>query len=333
MRRLLAVATVLLFAASPARSDAPPACAGTDLLARLESENAAGYERVVATASAAPNHEALLWRIEVPGADPSFLFGTAHVTDPRIVTLPPQAAEALAGASTVALELKEVRSAREMAAAALRQAHFMVLPPGQSLWDLIPDDQEYLVRDNANLMPGANKTIFGLQPWVVAMSLSVPLCELKRREAGVTSLDESLARQAEAQGAELVGLETMEEQFRAMSALPLDKQVDYLLAAAELSPKAADYLETLIVLYQRRLVTALEPLTAELETVDANLKSVMAGMEQSLLTARNQVMAERAAPLLDRGDAFIAVGALHLPGEAGLVALLREAGYKVTPVN
>jgi uncharacterized protein len=34
--------------------------------------------------------------------------------------------------------------------------------------------------------------------------------------------------------------------------------------------------------------------------------------------------------LLEAGDAFIAVGALHLTGKDGLVALLRAAGFAVT---
>ena len=48
---------------------------------------------------------------------------------------------------------------------------------------------------------------------------------------------------------------------------------------------------------------------------------------------RNHVMAERAAPILTKGNVFIAVGALHLPGEEGVVALLQKQGFKITPVN
>ncbi len=44
-------------------------------------------------------------------------------------------------------------------------------------------------------------------------------------------------------------------------------------------------------------------------------------------------MRDRALPLLGKGGAFIAVGALHLPGDKGLVALFREAGYTVTAVE
>ena len=53
----------------------------------------------------------------------------------------------------------------------------------------------------------------------------------------------------------------------------------------------------------------------------------------ALIRKRNRNMAARAAGLLAGGNAFIAVGALHLPGGEGLVELIRQAGYKVTPVN
>jgi hypothetical protein len=43
-------------------------------------------------------------------------------------------------------------------------------------------------------------------------------------------------------------------------------------------------------------------------------------------------MAERMAPMLRQGGAFIAVGAAHLPGETGLLRLIEKAGYRVTVV-
>jgi uncharacterized protein len=48
-----------------------------------------------------------------------------------------------------------------------------------------------------------------------------------------------------------------------------------------------------------------------------------------LLTGRNATMAARARPLLQEGGAFIAVGALHLPGKDGLIERFRAQGYSV----
>ena len=53
---------------------------------------------------------------------------------------------------------------------------------------------------------------------------------------------------------------------------------------------------------------------------------------ERLLTDRNRLMVERMLPLLDAGDAFVAVGAMHLPGADGLLALLAERGYQIERV-
>ena len=55
--------------------------------------------------------------------------------------------------------------------------------------------------------------------------------------------------------------------------------------------------------------------------------------ETIFLDKRNVIMRDSAIPLLEKGNAFIAVGSYHLFGENGLVELLRKAGYKVTPVK
>ena len=51
-----------------------------------------------------------------------------------------------------------------------------------------------------------------------------------------------------------------------------------------------------------------------------------------LLDKRNIRMVERMQEFLKQGNAFIAIGALHLPGKAGVLHLLEQQGYKVQPV-
>lgn len=47
---------------------------------------------------------------------------------------------------------------------------------------------------------------------------------------------------------------------------------------------------------------------------------------------RNMEWAKQLPELMKSNTCFIAVGALHLPGENGLINLLRKEGYKVKPV-
>jgi uncharacterized protein YbaP (TraB family) len=332
MKRLAATLAALFLGCTVALAE-PPACKGTDLLADLLGRDPKAHKEVMEQAAAVKNGEAIFWKIEKDGVEPSYLLGTAHVTDPRVTRMPPEAQSALKTASVVALELKEIRNPQELALASMRLARLMVLPQGKTLWDLLPDPEEAAVRGNANMPPGAEKTIFGYQPWVVAAMLSVPRCESARKQAGLASLDEIIAKQAEEQGSTLVGLETVEEQLSVFAAMPLDLQTKYLVSVAKAGPRVTDYFETLINLYLHRLITAYVPLSLKLEPTDGQAEALMAFVERDLTIKRNHVMEGRAKDLLAKGDAFIAVGAMHLPGDEGLVELIRQAGYKVIPIN
>jgi uncharacterized protein YbaP (TraB family) len=66
-----------------------------------------------------------------------------------------------------------------------------------------------------------------------------------------------------------------------------------------------------------------------MEGLDPRLQ---AHFEQVGVIERNHTMVRRALPWLQEGGLLIAVGALHLPGEQGLVELLRDQGMTVTPL-
>ena len=332
MKRLVLIAFGLLLGLTQVHAE-PPTCHGTDLLAKLQADDPVAYREIIAAADAVPNGNAIFWKIERDGLEPSWLLGTAHVTDIRVTELSSAMQEALDGADTVALELKELRNQQEFMATAFRNANLMVLPPGQSLWDLIPDDQEHLIRNNPNLPPGTENTLFGYQPWVVVGMVTIPPCEVARKKAGIVSLDMAIAARADRHHIRLEGLETVKEQLSVFANMPLDLQAKYLVSAASVGAGAADYFETLISLYQQRKVTALMPLTLKLTPMGEDGDRMMVFVEEDLIRKRNRTMVDRAEKILSKGNAFIAVGALHLPGNEGLVELIRRAGYKVTPVN
>ena len=58
-----------------------------------------------------------------------------------------------------------------------------------------------------------------------------------------------------------------------------------------------------------------------------------AAFEQAMIVERNKTMIKNAEPIIGAGSAFIAVGALHLPGPEGLIELLRRAGHTVSAVD
>jgi len=100
----------------------------------------------------------------------------------------------------------------------------------------------------------------------------------------------------------------------------------------KLGDRMDDIVETMIVLYKQERTDLFWPLFRETMPQQA-ANDGYAAFETAMITSRNHTMAANAGPMLARGGAFVAVGALHLPGEEGLVELFREAGYAVTAVE
>jgi len=330
----LVSAAALVLLASLNVAFAAEECGGTSLVTQLKQEQPEKYAEFRAEADKIENSGAILWKITPPdGAAPSYLFGTIHVSDPRVTKLPAEAEVAFDKAKVVALELKEAADPKKIVTAMAGHLGLMLLPAGKSLTGMLDDNsEEPVVKAALGKLGLPLSALDKMRPWVVATMLSIPRCEQTRAAKTEGALDTRLAKQALKDGKTLVGLETIGDQLEAFNAISLDMQKTFLVDTARVYDKVDDVFETLIELYLAHDVAALTPLMATI-TGKADYAEEMSGFNEALIERRNHHMATAAAPLIDKGDAFIAVGALHLPGKSGLVALLREAGYKVEPVN
>jgi uncharacterized protein YbaP (TraB family) len=164
--------------------------------------------------------------------------------------------------------------------------------------------------------------------------VALSTCELSRKAKGAPFLDMKLAVDAQAAGKQVKGVETMQEQIEAMASLPMDFHVRSLVGAVRYPQYTADMMETTLQLYlhgEIGLVFATGAYFAPEK--DASDFKDMALFEEKLITIRNHHMADRADPMLAEGNVFMAVGALHLIGDQGVVELLRQKGYKATPID
>jgi len=87
------------------------------------------------------------------------------------------------------------------------------------------------------------------------------------------------------------------------------------------------------VLYQRGETGMFWPMFRAVIPGAKDDQAGYAAFEETMITSRNKVMVDHAAPILAKGNAFMAVGALHLPGPEGLIEDFRKAGYTVTPAG
>ena len=320
--RFLVFAFVLLAAAPAFASE----CGGVDLTAdaSVKPDFAAHADDLV-------NGEGLFWRIEKAGVAPSYLFGTVHSTQPTPMQYAHDAAPYAEKATTVATELGllDAKMKIDLGSQMLQRS----LSPDADTWTgQIEGDDAARVGAMLKAKGVTQEMAHHLKLWMLVMSIALPKCEIEAQGKGLPLVDEFLASDAKAHGASVVGLESIDEQMNVIASIPDDIAALQLKIAARDPAFADGAYTTLLSLYvQKRPAAVIAYMDLPSRLSEAERKS---GDEitKRLLGDRNQNMATRAAPLLDKGGAFIAVGALHLSGKGGLVALLRERGYQVTKV-
>lgn len=328
MTRLLAGFFLVLMAIA-AQAAEPPVCKGKNVLEQEKTKNPDSYALALKIAKDVPNGNAIFWKVTKPATGKvSHLFGTIHITDQRVNDIPPKVLETLNGAKVLALELSSIGDARQSMKGIMSNLTLAVLEPGGHLWTKLGKEKTAIVQKELKRRGVPPGPFGGVKPFVVAMMMAVPKCEMIRKAAKLPVLDQRLHAIATKNGTQIVGLETLREQLSAFSTMPMDAQIAFLVKTAKDGPRGADFLETMVQLYLRREMNLMLGLMHM-----SNDKKVADHFTTTLLRKRNHVMIKRALPLLEKGGAFIAVGALHLPGKDGLVELLRAKGFVVEPAR
>ncbi|QND51135.1 polysaccharide biosynthesis protein GumN [Phyllobacterium sp. 628] len=326
---LLAAFLVVVLTATHARAE-DASCGGKDLLAEMAKTDPEKLADMRKEADAIENGKSILWKIEKPGVKPSWLYGTMHLTDPRVLKLSDTADTAYKSAGTVVIETDEVLDPQAPLKVMANDPQLMMFTDDTTLEKLIPQDKLEGVKAGLTAHGLSLAALNKMQPWIVSSMLAMSACEMERTKSGAAFLDIKLARDAKAEGKEVTGLETIKDQLGAMASLPLKFHVEGLIEALNLGPKLPDLFETMTILYMRGDIGMIVPLMRSVSP-DGSMKGETYGdFEEKMINARNRVMTDHAAPIIDKGNVFIAVGALHLPGDKGLVTLLRGKGYTVT---
>ncbi len=322
--RILAFcALTCAFAHAAAAAEPPQACAGKDLakVAGLAEARARRADDLV-------NADGLLWRIEKPGLAPSYLFGTIHSTDDTALALARRAAERISGAKVAATELGLLGPGARADILALVLAR--ALDRDHDTFDALPPEDRPRLEALAAAKGFGDGFAHHLKLWFLAILTATPACEASRQAAGLPELDEYLATTAKDAGVKVIGLETYEEQIDTISAMRPEVVVALLELSAREPELDDDVYATMLRLYRESRPAEILPIVDVVGAPTDDERAAQEEFTRALLTGRNATMAERAAPLLADGGAFIAVGALHLTGKDGLIERFRAMGYSVT---
>ena len=249
-----------------------------------------------------------------------YLLGSIHVLKSADHELPPESLRAYAAAGSLVMEidLSEAAPDKLLAEPLISET----LPEGQTLASAL--GPEVYARLVAHLKPlGLEAGFFDhMQPWFVAVTLE----QLQIARLGFdpqSGVEAQFTRRAQADHKPIIALETMEEQLGLFSQMSLEQQRRFLLYCLEDADDSAQVMDDIVKAWQRGDTALLERLLGEGMEKFPDLYKV-------LTTDRNRKWLPRIETMLhDKQDYLIIVGALHLVGRDGVVAMLERQGYKV----
>jgi len=264
------------------------------------------------------NDRAIFWSIHKDGTAAGYLLGTIHSEDPRVLDFSEEFLDKVKENSVFAMEL--VPDLPTLA----RLTEYMHYPPGQTLESEIGSARYSALVSALSAYKVPLEFVSRMRPWAAMMTLSTP-----PPETGFF-MDLSLSLRASGNGLKVIGLETLDQQLSFLQDMPMPMQLALLDQAILEFENVNDAHDMMVDAYLKNDLLKLQTLADEqLEVVgDAAADYFI----ESGIHARNLRMAESLFAYLDDNQVFVAVGALHLPGEEGLLSLLRSRGYKLKPL-
>lgn len=336
-RRWLAAGTLALLGWTGAA--AATTCRGTDLIVAMPAGARAALE---AEAEAVPHARGLVWRA-ARGPASMLVVGTYHLDDPRHAALAGRLAPALSDAAALLVEAGPQEQQR-LQGAMLADPTLVIDPEGTPLSErLAPDEWTALAAALAERgIPAAMAA--RMRPWYASVMLGIAPCTVADmgRGGGADGLDRRLIAAAEAQSLPIHALEPWDTLFTMFADLTPEDEIDLMRGALAEAAQADDLAVTTANAYFSGRAWDIWLLTRHLAgdggQSPAEADARMAMTQERLLDRRNrawvpQLEAAAEAAATEGKGVVVAVGLLHLPGEAGVLALLEHAGWSIEAVE
>ena len=307
-------------------------CSGMNLADALPSDQAAALDAAVA---AQPFPQGNFWRAEKDGRR-LWVIGTYHYDDPRHAPAMAAVRALLPQVNRLLVEAGPEEKRALMRAMAERP-ELLYYTEGASLmqrlsaeeWDALTTAMK-----SRNLPP---VMVAKLRPWYVSTLLATPACQMEGMSAD-NGLDAQIIDAAETAGLPITALEPYDTIFKLFDQMPEADQLDMIRTTLHLEAQAADHAVTLGDLYfrgeARRLWEFTRMMTATLPGYDtARADAEFARMEDLLMTRRNRDWIPVLEGAAAEGDTLAAFGALHLPGQTGVLNLLAARGWQIARLD
>lgn len=281
----------------------------------------------LASCKAQPKQEALisntddnslLWEVSGNGLKQNtYLFGTFHLMCRSDINLSNQLKTAVKNSNVVYMEMDMDDPSVVMGGLLM-----MNMKDGKKLKDLYTEEEykklSVFFKDSLKMSLGF---VERSKPYFLMAMLYPKMMPCK----SVSGVEEVLMRLAKTEQKEIKGLETIQFQTSVFDSIPYEAQAKELLTGIDSMKSYAKYFDTMVQVYKSQQLPAMEALLTRKEL----------GMQDRmdlLLDKRNKNWVQQLKQIMPKQPVFVAVGAGHLLGNNGLIALLKKEGYKLRPL-
>lgn len=265
------------------------------------------------------NNNSRLWKISGNSLEEaSYLYGTFHLLCPDDLNIQQKVTQAMDASDQLVLELDF-----DDPSVVPQIQQNMAFTDGTTAADYLNDSEYKLLsdffRDSLNMPFERLKSI---KPFFLS---SMTLMHFLGCQP--VSFEQRLTKMAGERSMEVKGLETVGEQLSFIDNLPMEYKKKMLMENLKEYDKSKKMFDKMVGFYREGNLDGINNLSENYMSED------YARFKDELLVKRNQRWVPAVTRMIGESPSFIAVGASHLPGDKGLIQLLRQEGYRVEPVH
>lgn len=258
----------------------------------------------------------LLWKVSGNGLEaPSYLFGTMHILCEQNIVDKPGFQQAVAESQVLVMELNPTDPE------IMQEMQRLAVNPGfENIYTNLPEEDYQSLDSYLTSKFGAGLAQMGvLKPFTLTSMVIMGFldCEVP------FSLETYLADLAAKKEMPVIGLETAAFQVGIFDQIPVDFQIKEILRTLKNDAGKAEF-DQMSGIYG----------SGDLDRLYAYMtdNDMMRQFRAEMLDNRNRAWIPTLEELFTKGTSFVAVGAGHLPGEQGVITLLKQKGYAVEAI-
>jgi len=274
----------------------------------------------------------LLWKITGNGLEKeSYLYGTIHIIDAESFFWPENTMESFNKSNKVVFEI-DLDEMTDMGAIMGLMTKVM-MKDGMTLQKLLTAEDYALVNDHFKDLGLPMFMLEKMKPMFLTIFAEGDMDFASMQDPSQSSTKSyemefyELANNTEK---EVFGLETMDDQISLFDSIPYADQAKMLVDGIKASSEPEEGVESELEMITRMYVEQdINSMVSSIEEEGSDL----AGFEDLLLNDRNEKWIPLMSTYMKESPTFFAVGAGHLAGKKGVINLLREVGYTLTPIS